>query len=207
MNEQEWLACTAPEKMLQFLSANSANRKFRLFICACCRCYWDRLKDKRSRHAVEWSEQFIEGQVDEGKRREIILAAWEVLRPYRGRNRPIEAWWAAFAPCDRFLDRDGEWQGGDHQQRIVMSVLLRDIIGPLLFRPVNLAPSWLNWHDGLLVSMARQMYHNRDFTEMPILADALEEAGCQDQDILDHCRARSEHVRGCWVVDLVLGKS
>ena len=75
------------------------------------------------------------------------------------------------------------------------------------FRSVALDPAWLSWHDGLLVSMARQMYESRDFTDMPILADALEEAGCTDQDILGHCRSRSEHVRGCWVVDLVLGKS
>jgi hypothetical protein len=64
----------------------------------------------------------------------------------------------------------------------------------------------LTWHDGLLVSMARQMYESRDFTDMPVLADALEEAGCTDADILAHCRQSSEHVRGCWVVDLLLGK-
>jgi hypothetical protein len=84
--------------------------------------------------------------------------------------------------------------------------LLRCILGNP-FRPVTIDPGWLTWHDGLLVSMARQMYESRDFTDMPILADALEEAGCTDQDILGHCRSGREHVRGCWVVDLVLGKS
>jgi hypothetical protein len=81
--------------------------------------------------------------------------------------------------------------------------LLRDIFGNP-FRPVALDPAWLTWHDGLLVSMARRMYDSRDFTDMPILADALEEAGCSDQDILAHCRQPGEHVRGCWIVDLFL---
>jgi len=55
--------------------------------------------------------------------------------------------------------------------------------------------------------MARRMYDSRDFADLPVLADALEEAGCQDQDILGHCRSESEHVRGCWVIDLLLGKN
>jgi hypothetical protein len=84
--------------------------------------------------------------------------------------------------------------------------LLHDLFGPLLFRPVTLDPAWLTWHGGLVVSMARQMYESRDFSDMPILADALEEAGCDNADILAHCREPGEHVRGCWVVDLLLGK-
>jgi hypothetical protein len=74
------------------------------------------------------------------------------------------------------------------------------------FHPIILNPAWLSWHGGLPVSMTQRMYDSRDFADMPVLADALEEAGCQDQDILTHCRSGSEHVRGCWVVDLLLGK-
>jgi hypothetical protein len=85
--------------------------------------------------------------------------------------------------------------------------LLRCIFGPLAFRPISIDPAWLTWHDGMLVSMAQQMYDSRDFSDLPILADALEEAGCSNQDILGHCRSGGEHVRGCWVVDLLLGKS
>jgi hypothetical protein len=83
--------------------------------------------------------------------------------------------------------------------------LLRDIFGNP-FNTTTLAPPWLTWHGGLLDSMAQRMYDSRDFSDMPVLADALEEAGCQDQDILGHCRSGGEHVRGCWVVDLLLGK-
>jgi hypothetical protein len=84
--------------------------------------------------------------------------------------------------------------------------MARDIFGNL-FCPVTVYPAWLAWHDGLLASMARRMYDSRDFTDMPVLADALEEAGCQDQDILGHCRSGGEHVRGCRAIDLLLGKS
>ncbi|HEY7308484.1 MAG TPA: hypothetical protein VH643_03880 [Gemmataceae bacterium] len=84
-------------------------------------------------------------------------------------------------------------------------MILRDIAGNP-FRPVSFHPTWLTWHDGLLVSMAQRMYDSRDFTDMPILADELVLAGCQDQDILGHCRSGGEHVRGCWVVDCLLGK-
>jgi hypothetical protein len=84
--------------------------------------------------------------------------------------------------------------------------LLRDLFGNP-FHPTTLNLTWLSWHDGLLVSMACQMYESRDFNDMPVLADALEEAGCDNAEILTHCRQPGEHVRGCWVVDLVLGKS
>ena len=63
------------------------------------------------------------------------------------------------------------------------------------------------WRTDTALSLARVMYESRDFSAMPILADALQDAGCELADILDHCRGTSPHVRGCWVVDLVLGKS
>jgi len=89
---------------------------------------------------------------------------------------------------------------------------LGDILRPgpvrfLLATSCRIEPPWLSWHDGLLVSMARQMYDSRDFSDIPVLADALEEAGCANQDILSHCRSGGEHVRGCWLLDLLMGKS
>jgi hypothetical protein len=80
---------------------------------------------------------------------------------------------------------------------------LRDIFGNP-FRPVTFDP---NWRTTTAIQLAQQMYDSRDFSAMPILADALQDAGCDHADILDHCRGPSPHVRGCWVVDLVLGKS
>ena len=80
--------------------------------------------------------------------------------------------------------------------------LIRDIFGNP-FRPVTFDP---NWKTPTVTTLAQSMYEDRDFTAMPILGDALEEAGCDNDDILQHCRDKTGHVRGCWLVDLVLGK-
>jgi hypothetical protein len=73
-------------------------------------------------------------------------------------------------------------------------------------RPVHVAPAWRCWNDSTVVKLAQGIYDERDFDRLPVLADALEEAGCDNTDILNHCRQPGEHVRGCWVVDLILGK-
>jgi hypothetical protein len=80
--------------------------------------------------------------------------------------------------------------------------LLREIIGNP-FRPVALDPAW---RTPTVVALASQMYESRDFGAMPILADALQDAGCDNEEVLHHCRGPGPHVRGCWVLDLVLGK-
>ncbi len=83
--------------------------------------------------------------------------------------------------------------------------LIRDIFGNP-FRRVTVDPSWLAWNDGTVVKMAQAIYDERAFDHLPVLADALEEAGCHVPDLVAHCRAPSEHARGCWVLDLLLGK-
>jgi hypothetical protein len=80
--------------------------------------------------------------------------------------------------------------------------LLRDIVGDH-FRPVALDPSWLT---STVVSLANGIYDERAFDRMPILADALQDAGCDNEDILNHCQQTEVHVRGCWVIDLLLAK-
>jgi hypothetical protein len=80
--------------------------------------------------------------------------------------------------------------------------LLRDIFGNP-FRPATFDPAW---RTPTVVALARGMYESRDFGAMPILADALQDAGCDNEEVLSHCRGPGPHVRGCWVVDLVLGK-
>ena len=80
---------------------------------------------------------------------------------------------------------------------------LREVVGNP-FRPVAFDPRWLT---STVVGLARGIYDERAFDRMPILADALEDAGCDDAHVLAHCRGDGPHVRGCWVVDLVLGKT
>ncbi len=84
--------------------------------------------------------------------------------------------------------------------------LLREVIGNP-FRAAPVEPAWLNWMFGTVRKLAQAAYDDRDFANLPILADALEEAGCNDEDILDHCRLRGDHVRGCWAIDALLGKA
>lgn len=82
--------------------------------------------------------------------------------------------------------------------------LLRETLGNP-FRPPVVEPSWLVRNDGAAASVARAIRRERRFSDLPILADALEEAGCVDQAILGHCRQTGGHVRGCWVLRWLLG--
>jgi hypothetical protein len=98
-----------------------------------------------------------------------------------------------------------EAAGGGDRERGCQSQLLRDLFGPLPFRPVVVGPPLLRWNDGTVVKVARGIYDDRAFDRMPILADALVDAGCDNDDILSHCRAQGAvHARGCWVLDLLL---
>jgi len=81
--------------------------------------------------------------------------------------------------------------------------LFRDVFANP-FRPVAFSPEWQTF---TTISIAKLMYDSRDFSAMPILADALQDAGCDNDDILTHCRGAGPHVRGCWLVDAVLGKN
>jgi hypothetical protein len=216
MTEQEWLQDTDPQPMLEYLRGKASDRKFRLFAVACCRRIWNLLADPRSRRAVRVAECHADSRLADHELAAVVRGARRSARGLErqraGGTEPTVADWAyqaAALVADGPPHQTAEYAArasGDGAERQAQADLLRCIFGPIPFRSVSLDPAWLTWHDGLLVSMARQMYDSRDFRDMPILADALEEAGCQDQDILDHCRSGGEHVRGCWVVDGLLGK-
>lgn len=100
------------------------------------------------------------------------------------------------------------------KERRNQAELIRDIFGPFPFRPVRLGPGWLQWNEGIVRRLAVAIHEERALPQgtlgrsrLAVLADALEEAGCTNEEILSHCRSRSDHVRGCWVVDCLLGKS
>ncbi len=77
----------------------------------------------------------------------------------------------------------------------------------LPFRSMSINPMRLTWNGGTVVKLAQGIYDDHAFDRLPILADALEEVGCHDADILGHCRHPGPHVRGCWVVDLLTGRT
>ncbi|MCI0457934.1 MAG: hypothetical protein L0Z62_13285 [Gemmataceae bacterium] len=128
--------------------------------------------------------------------------------------------WAAFATARAAAQRVYAAAGGlalnprrrEHaeqkreQERRQQYLLLCDILGDPS-RPAHIDPDWLAWEGGRIREIAASIYTGRRFDALPILADALEEAGCQEPLLLDHCREVGEHVRGCWVVDLALGRT
>ena len=205
--------------------ARASDRKLRLFAVACCRGL-DVLPDAETEAAVGMAEQFADGRATE----EMLAACRHAIEQLYRIAAPAPAYVAAYFTCATTLERvarvaDAAVRGiaqnvsgmaaqdwpellkniqateGDAQ-----SALLRDIFNP--FRtPPSVLPSWFAWNDGAVSKMAQLIYDDRAFDRLPILADALEDAGCDNPDILAHCRSGGEHVRGCWVVDLLLGKS
>jgi hypothetical protein len=105
------------------------------------------------------------------------------------------SWWASYLV--------GECAENAEQERIAQGPLLRDIVGNP-FRPVAFDP---DWRSETAITLATGIYAERAFDRLPILADALEESGCDHPDVLAHCRDPGPHARGCWVVDLVLNTS
>jgi hypothetical protein len=118
--------------------------------------------------------------------------------------------------------RDEYWRAGKNREAArarraeatMQCHLLRDLCGPVLFRPVAIAPSALAWNDGTIPLLARAAYEERclpdgalDSTRLAVLADALEESGFADTAFLSHLRGPGPHVRGCHVVDAILGKT
>jgi hypothetical protein len=90
------------------------------------------------------------------------------------------------------------------EEEAAQAVLYRDIYGNP-FRPVAVNPDWLAWNDGTVPKLAHAIYDERAFNSLPVLADALEDAGCTDADLLNHLRDPGPHVRGCWALDRILG--
>lgn len=117
----------------------------------------------------------------------------------------VQAWTeAALGPNAN--ERPGsEWKQFQAKHRKTVSYFLRDIFGNP-FRTFSVEARWLEWNGRIVPRLAQAIYDEYAFDRLPILADALEEAGCTDLDVLNHCRQPAEHVRGCWVVDLLLGK-
>jgi hypothetical protein len=213
MTEDEWLACSDPTLMLGFLPGKVSDRKVRLFACACCRRVWDRILTDWAREAVHASERFADGLIDRHELRQIRSAA-EQVRPRRqqepgekiGNELTGGLWCRSTAEMAREVAWETSGLGPRRKERQSQAALLRCIVGNP-FRPVPVIdPCWLSWNNGTVSRLAQVIYEERAFDHLPILADALEEAGCDHADLLDHCRRAGPHCPGCWAVDLLVGK-
>jgi hypothetical protein len=210
MTEQEWLTTADhPWDMLEFMleltEHRASQRKWRLFLCAICRRVWHLIPDPLSRKAVKIGEKYADGEATET---DLAEARLEARKLYKIGDVVSWAWLASSAAApglfdfDALLSLSNDAAMASEDESAHHCHLLREIIGNP-FRPMTLDPSWLTPN---VVQLARTIYDKETFFELPILADALEEAGCTKQDILNHSRQDGEHVRGCWVVDLLLGR-
>jgi hypothetical protein len=199
--------------LTQTLKRIATQRKLRLFICACYRRLWARFPDPEA----DWNlllvcERYADGSITKAEFKFARKRAIDRWAPMAVGDR-LEAASMSSANClsvveSYVLGDEPESPKGNAillEESVVQCDILRDLFGNP-FRPVSGVPSWLAWHDGTVPKIAQAIYDERRFTDLPILADALEEAGCTNADILGHCRSEGPHVRGCWVVDLILGK-
>jgi hypothetical protein len=226
MTEQEWLACTEPKPMLDFLRGRTSDRKRRLFAVACCRRIWHLMTDERSRKALELAERSADHPIAPETLAAVSATAEEAFGeavhqpgvPLAAQAACFAASYASNAPAVRHADAFEVMQAAvdavesiqraanaavdTTAERAGQAVLLRDLWqNPLRLSTLN--PAWLT---PTVEAVAKAIYEERAFDRIPILADALEDAGCDNQDILAHCRQPGVHVRGCWALDLVLGK-
>jgi hypothetical protein len=179
------------------------NRRWRLFACACCRGMWPLLTDPRSREAVEVAERYADGAATLEELRQARVGAF-----YAAREGQSDAHRAAhYAAADEaFVTAEHvSWCATKEGYQKVQVDWLRDIFGRRPNPPVIRA-AVRAWNGGTVLKLAQAVYQERAFDRLPVLADALEDAGCTDADILGHCRGGGEHVRGCWAVDAVLGR-
>lgn len=215
MTEFEWCRTKVPNAMLEHLRHCGLNRKLRLFAVACCRPYLDIMADGRCQLAIDTSERFADGAESferlAERSQEMQQPLWVARPQSEARFHAVAA--AMWATVEANIVH-GFWmpannaaasirKAGDGSDRAFQARLIRCIFGNP-FRPVAFDPQWLT---STVTHLAHGIYDDRAFDRMPILADALQDAGCENDDILNHCRdPKGIHARGCWVVDLILGK-
>jgi hypothetical protein len=223
MNEAEWFGCTSLMRMLESSHLKMSERKRRLFGCACVRRVWHLLSDKRGRKAIETTERYVDGSSNSQalhaasgeanwaaqhahELAHLALRAAATIAHARTIGRPdiLTDTLRDVASLTRCASDKGE------AEPLAQVWLLHDVVGNP-FRPVGLD---LACRTPNVLALAVAVYEERtmpagtlDNARLAVLADALEDAGCTDAAILDHLRGPGPHVRGCFAVDLILGKS
>jgi hypothetical protein len=237
VDEAAWLAllgaenmtCWNPEQMLGAVRGQVGERKLRLFACACCRELLWQMLPEGSRRAIEVVERYADGQAGvEELRVAQAQAIADEAEEETEQAAAVASVAAMAAAVEGFEDHltmicRNTWYGIDESAGLAAieaaateCVLVRDVHGNP-FRP--LPPrrgkrrwdaqmrQWRGWNDGTVPRIAQGIYDERAFDRLPILADALLDIGCGKEDLIQHCRSAGPHVRGCWAVDLILGKS
>ena len=242
MTEEQWVSCTDPTPMLEFLGDATWDRKRRLFTVACCRRIWylipqecDRRKQNLERYykALEVAERYADGLETKGEVREYSLPGGSIACNAFALTCELEKnlilWdhplfmvstWASAAVAPNtetilipwWVGRTETGPAGQAQlaEQAAHCHLLRDMFGNP-FRPVAIDPVWLT---PVVLALAQSAYDDRFLpsghlnpSRLAELAAALEAAGCRDTELLGHLRGPGMHWRGCFALDLVLGKA
>jgi hypothetical protein len=220
MTEQEWLECTDPIAMLSYLQAGGNDRKALLFIIACMARIWERITEQ-GHEWVEVAERIAEGQLDpvelsyhhdEVGESGLEHAHYVASPAEKGVVHAVmEVFYGVWYSPANFWGRELADAGvsSREEEKQAQATLLRDIFGNP-FCPAALDPAWLT---PTVKALALAAYRDRTLPpgtlerdRLAVLADALEDAGCTDTDILGHLRGPGPHVRGCRALDLLLGK-
>lgn len=228
MTEAQWLTCNWAPSMVEFLWEKGSKRKMRLLTVACCLRIVHLATEARYRDVVGLLEAFVEEKVSLAR---LETAKTECLAEPLPRGNWLDPEYAATHvlmhlpylclhndPAAHYLDfrsfiqialagtqatvNSEQWHAVQATEQEAESNLVRDIFGNP-FRPFSFRTEW---RTEAVTLLAKHIYESRDFSAMAILADALEESGCSDEDILSHCRGNGPHVRGCHVIDMILGK-
>lgn len=209
----EWGRCPRSDWMLLPLhewslanpaSAGWLDRKLRLYAVACCRQRWDLFEIDLFRRAVDAAERLADGRADQQE----LATLYDAIMAYPTPNAQSHCIESMTLKLIRergmhcaaaTMTNLGLATGSDDFEAIVevQAFLLRCAIGNP-FRPAVFAPLW---RTPAVVEIAEAIYTDRAFDRMPILADALEDAACNNIEILAHCRDGGPHARGCWVID------
>jgi hypothetical protein len=195
--------------MLEFLQGKASCRKLRLFNCHCCRRLNNVIRGERNSIVLAAAEEFAEGLITSEEMESRSTQWFDFDYPF-----PLAGTWQRALHLATMTDSEIRTRliaataaissGNQEKEKAIQANLLRDIFGPLPFRPVTFDPSLLT---SSVLALAAGIYSDKAFDPMPILADALQDAGCDNEEILNHCRGESIHVRGCFVVDALLKKS
>jgi hypothetical protein len=216
MTETEWFACSDPLTLVASGHVNLSERQHYLLAVAVCWRIRGLLIDSNSLVSLSVLEAFADDAVSPDDLRQAarsVVEDWDVFEfttafddaqraavnaIVDAANQDDPAWWAL-----HWATQAVELRGTEKTVIPAFANLVREIFGNP-FRPAALDPAWLTSD---VLALARGIYEERAFDRMPILADALQDAGCTNDDILIHCRdTKQVHVRGCWVLDLLLGK-
>jgi len=231
VTEHEWQKTTVPDLLMREVQASRSERKSRLVSVAIARrAAWAEC-DPQFRHALDVAERHADGKADVSEVESAISGADSsgvmfATNLLKNLFKPVPQWVSkltasgvahfAVPESERVSDEDGVEIPGEYSpegevvyrtaracELIEHCRLVREVFGNP-FRPVGIEPSWLT---STVLAMARELYESRDFVAMPILGDALQDAGCDCDDLLNHLRGNGPHHRGCWALDLFVGKS